>query len=478
MTSTTPFYLAGRWETSNEPLPVTNPYDGATVGVTSYAVDHQIEDAIESAVAVFPRLRAMPAFVRADLLLEIRARIQAAREDLAQLITAESGKPIKDARAEVERCLVTFMTAAEEAKRMLGEVLPLDVAPPGAGHLGITRRFPIGPILAITPFNYPINLPAHKVAPALAVGNPVILKPASKTPLTWLKVAELCHEAGLPAGSLSVLPAPPDRAEQLVRDDRFKLVTFTGSAAVGWRIKEQSGHKRTLLELGGNAGVIVDATAEIPLAVERCVAGGFAYAGQVCISVQRIFIHQSVFDEFARHFVSRVKQLKVGDPGDPTTDVGPVISAEAVQRITRWLQEASAEGATILAGGKVLGHNLIEPAVLSNVQQTSKVSCEEAFAPLVSLFRFEDFDDAIWRLNQSPYGLQAAIFTHDLGHAFRAFEQIETGGVIVNDSPSFRVDPMPYGGIKQSGLGREGLKYAMEEMTELRLMVLNQHQRS
>ena len=473
MSSTYPFFLAGRWEISSEPLPVVNPYDGSIVGVTYNATDRQIEDAMESAVAVFPRLRALPSYARADLLRGVRARILAGRDDLARLITAESGKPIKDACAEVDRCLLTFETAAEEATRVLGEVLPLDVAPSGTCHLGITRRFPIGPVLAITPFNYPLNLPAHKVAPALAVGNPVVLKPASKTPLTWLKVAELCNEAGLPPGALSVLPTTTDRADRLVRDNRFKLVTFTGSAPVGWQIKERAGHKRVLLELGGNAGVIVDADADVPFAVARTVAGGFAYAGQLCVSVQRVYAQRAVFDEFARDLVNRVRKLKVGDPLDPETDVGPVISAEAVQRITRWIQEALTEGATLLTGGRVLGHNLIEPAVLMNVKPTSKISCGEAFAPLVSLCRFDDFDDAVQRLNQSPYGLQSAVFTRDLPHAFAAFEQIETGAVIVNDSPSFRVDPMPYGGMKESGMGREGLKYAIDEMTESRLLVVN-----
>jgi acyl-CoA reductase-like NAD-dependent aldehyde dehydrogenase len=473
MPNTYPFFLAGRWETSNDPLPVLNPYDGSTIGIAYNASDRQIEDAVESAMAVFPRLRAMPTYARADLLRDVRARILAARDMLARTITLESGKPIKDSYAEVDRCLLTFETAAEEAQRVVGEVLPLDVAPYAACHLGLTRRFPIGPILAITPFNFPLNLPAHKVAPALAAGNPIILKPSSKTPLTWLKVAELCHEAGLPPGALSVLPTTAEGADRLVRDDRFKLITFTGSAPVGWQIKERSGHKRVLLELGGNAGVIVDSDADIPFAAERVVSGGYTFAGQVCISVQRTFVHRDVFDDFTRDFVSRVRRLKVGDPLDPEVDVGPVISADAAQRISTWIQEALAEGATLLAGGRVLGHNLIEPAVLMNVKPTSKLYCAEAFAPLVSLFRFEDFDDAIHGLNQSPYGLQAGVFTRNLAHTFAAFEKIEAGGVIVNDSPSFRVDPMPYGGTKESGFGREGLKYAIEEMTELKLMVIN-----
>ncbi len=473
MQSSYPFYLAGRWVTSNQPLPVLNPYDGSTVGVTYTANDRQIEDAIESAVAVVPRLRAMPTYARASLLGDIRARLLAARDLLARLITLESGKPIKESFAEVDRCLLTFETAAEEAKRITGEVLPLDVAPSATCHVGITRRFPIGPILAITPFNFPLNLPAHKVAPALAAGNPVVLKPSSKTPLTWLKVAELCHEAGLPPGALSVLPATTEGADRLVRDDRFKLVTFTGSAPVGWQIKARAGHKRVLLELGGNAGVIVDSDADLPYAAERVVAGGYAYAGQVCISVQRTYVHRDVFDDFARDAVSRVRRLKVGDPLDPQTDVGPVIDADAAQRITTWIQEAITDGATILTGGRVLGHNLIEPAILMNVNATSKLYCAEAFAPVISLFRFEDFDDAVARLNESPFGLQAAVFTRNLAHTLTAFEQIEAGGVIVNDSPSFRIDPMPYGGTKESGLGREGLRYAIEEMTELKLLVIN-----
>ncbi len=473
MQSSYPFFVAGRWETSNQPLPVLSPYDGSTVGVTYVANDRQIEDAIESAVAAYPRLRAMPTYVRADLLCEIRTRLRAARDLLAQLITRESGKPITEAYAEVDRCLLTFETAAEEAKRVVGEVLPLDLAPSALCHVGITRRFPIGPILAITPFNFPLNLPAHKVAPALAAGNPVVLKPSSKTPLTWLKVAELCHEAGLPPGALSVLPATSEGADRLVRDDRFKLITFTGSAPVGWQIKARAGRKRVLLELGGNAGVIVDSDADVSFAAERVVAGGYAFAGQVCISVQRTFIHRDVFDDFARDVVRRVRQLKVGDPEDPQTEVGPVIDADAVQRIITWIQEAVTGGATLLTGGRVLGHNLIEPAVLMNVPPASKLYCAEAFAPVVSLFRFDDFDRAIERLNESPYGLQAAVFTRNLEHAFAAFEKIEAGGVIVNDSPSFRIDPMPYGGMKESGLGREGLRYAIQEMTEPKLLVIN-----
>lgn len=473
MTSTFPIYVAGRWERSSEPLPVLNPYDGSTVGLTYLASEQQIEDAIETATAAFATLRAMPTYARANLLDELRARLLAARDELARLITLESGKPIKDSYGEVDRCLLTIQTAAEEAKRILGEVMPLDVAPHGTGHLGITRRFPIGPILAITPFNFPLNLPAHKVAPAIAAGNPVIVKPASKTPLTWLKVAELWDQAGLPRGSLSVLPTTTDRADRMVRDDRFQLVTFTGSAPVGWGIKARAGRKRVLLELGGNAGVIVDADADVAYAAERTVAGGFAYAGQVCISVQRVYVHRDLFDDFARDLVARVRALRVGDPLDPETDVGPVIDARAVQRITEWIREAVAEGATILTGGTVLGHNLIEPAVLINVKPTSRLACEEAFAPLVTLFRFTDFDQAIDELNRSPYGLQASVFTRDLSHTFTAFERIEAGGVIINDAPSFRVDPMPYGGMKESGLGREGLKYAIEEMTELRLLVVN-----
>lgn len=473
MPETYPIFRAGQWVTSQEPSPVVNPYDGSIVGTTFNADPQQIEDAIESAVAVFPTLRAMPTYKRADLLLDIRNRMIAATDVLADLITRESGKPIRDARTEVARGAMTFETAAEEAKRMIGEVLPLDFAPYATCHLGITRRFPIGPILAISPFNFPLNLPAHKVAPALAAGNPVILKPASKTPLTWLKVAELCNEAGLPPGALSVLPTTTERTESMVHDDRFRLITFTGSAPVGWRIKAHSGHKRVLLELGGNAGVIVDQDADIPFAVERTVAGGFSYAGQVCISVQRTYVHQDVFDDFTQQFVHRVRQLKLGDPLNPDTDLGPLISQDAAKRTSEWIKEAIQDGATLLTGGQVLPGNMIEPAVLINVPRTAKVCSEEAFAPLVALFRFADFDHAISEVNQSVYGLQAGVFTNDLMHAFQAFEKLDTGGVIVNDAPTFRVDPMPYGGVKESGQGREGLKYAIEEMTEPRLMVIN-----
>jgi acyl-CoA reductase-like NAD-dependent aldehyde dehydrogenase len=474
MANSYPIFVAGRWESSSEPLPILNPWDGSTVGTTYLATDQQIEFAIECAQAAFADYQGWPTYRRADLLGEIRNRICIARDEIARLITLESGKPIRDAYAEVERCGLTFETALEEAKRIGGEVMSLDVAPVGTCHFGITRRFPIGPILAISPFNFPLNLAAHKVAPALAVGNTVVLKPASKTPLTWLKVAELCVQAGLPPGVLSVLPTTTERTEKMVRDDRFRLITFTGSAPVGWRIKTYAGHKPVLLELGGNAGVIVDRDADVGFAVDRIAIGGYAYAGQVCISVQRVFVHQDIFGEFARQFVARVRSLKLDDPLDPQTDLGPMISLEAVQRTSQWIQEAIINGATVLTGGRVLGHNLIEPAVLINASPTSRICSEEAFAPVVLLFPFSDFEDVVAKVNESVYGLQVGIFTRDLRHAFLAFERLQAGGVIVNDSPTFRIDPMPYGGTKESGLGREGPKYAIQEMTELRLLVINQ----
>jgi glyceraldehyde-3-phosphate dehydrogenase (NADP+) len=351
---------------------------------------------------------------------------------------------------------------------MVGETIPLDVMPASKGRVGITRRFPIGPIAGISPFNFPLNLAAHKVAPAIATGNPIVLKPPSKDPLTMLSVAEIIEEAGAPAGSVSILPMSRELGDRMVSDDRFKLLTFTGSPSVGWRMKERAGKKKVVLELGGNAGVIVDKSADLDWAVRRTIVGAFGYAGQVCISVQRMFVHEDVWDPFMTKLVEGARVLKLGDP---QTDIGPMVDENAASRTQRWVDEALAAGGKALLGGKADG-TFFPPTVLTDVPVTAAVCSNEAFAPLVVAFRFRDIGDAIRQVNDSFFGLQTGIFTNDLDHAWKAFNELEVGGVIVNDVPTYRADHMPYGGVKDSGLGREGLRWAVEDMTELRIMVL------
>jgi glyceraldehyde-3-phosphate dehydrogenase (NADP+) len=472
MAESRPYYIAGEWRQSQEALPVTSPYDGSLVGVTSHATEADVEEAITAAEGAFEETRRLPSHERSRALLHLRRGMEARRDEIIGLIVHEAGKPLKDATAEFERGLLTVTTAAEEAKRIGGQALPLDWAASADRRFGITRRFPIGPVLGISPFNFPLNLALHKLAPAIAAGNPIVLKPAAKTPLVMLLVAELLQDAGLPPGAVSVFPVPNDRAERMVADERFKLLTFTGSSAVGWRLKRAAGKKRVLLELGGNAGVIVDETAPQQYALQRLVTGSFSYAGQSCISVQRIFIHRAIHDAVLAHFLEGVSKLKTGDPSDSKTDVGPLIDQGAAERIEQWIAEAVAGGARVLTGGRRDGA-LVEPTVLVDAAPEARVCMEEAFAPIVAVFPFDDFADALREVNRSSYGLQAGVFTRDLEHAWLAFERLDVGGVIVNDVPTWRVDHMPYGGVKDSGQGREGVRFAIEEMTDLKLLAIN-----
>ena len=468
-----PFYLAGAWERSNRPLPVTCPFDNSEVGATWLAGDAEFERATSAAVAAAATMRRLPAYERAAILMRAHADLVARREEIGRTIAGEAGKALRDALAEADRGTQTFQVAAEEARRIGGEVIPMDLAPHGVGRVAFTRRYPIGPVAAISPFNFPFNLAAHKLAPAVAAGDPIVLKPATKTPLSALILAEALDRAGLPKGALSVLPMPRQVGDHLVTDERYKLLTFTGSSAVGWSMKARAGKKRVLLELGGNAGVIVDETADIEHAVKRVVIGGFSLAGQSCISVQRVFVHDAVFDRFAASLVARLEALKIGDPRDPATDIGPMIEASEAARIDSWVNEAVRQGAAVLTGGRRLGPTLYAPTVLVDVPETAKVCAQEVFAPVVSLFRFTDFDDALARLNRSSYGLQAGVFTRDLLRTLTAMDVLEVGGVMVNDVSAWRIDHMPYGGVKDSGLGREGPRYAIEEMTEQKIVVIN-----
>jgi len=477
MTTTTgakphPIFLAGRWVESDDPLIIANPADPENpAGATFHATEAQYEEAVEAAVKAFEVTKTLPAYERGAILRNISGGIKARREELGRLITLEAGKPIRDSLVEVDRAVVTFRLGAEEAERMVGETIPLDLMPASKGRVGITRRFPIGPIAGISPFNFPLNLAAHKVAPAIASGNPIVLKPPSKDPLTMLTVAEIIEEAGAPAGSVSILPMSRELGDRMVSDERFKLLTFTGSPSVGWRMKERAGKKKVVLELGGNAGVIIDKTADLDWAVRRCLVGAFTYAGQVCISVQRMFVHEDIWDAFMAKFVEGAKGLKLGDPLDSETDLGPMVDQKAASRTQRWVDEALAAGGKALVGGKADG-TFFPPTILTDVPVTAAVCSNEAFAPLVVAFPFSDMSDAIRRVNDSSFGLQTGVFTNDLGNAWRGFHELEVGGVIVNDVPTYRIDHMPYGGVKDSGLGREGLRWAIEDMTEIRIMVL------
>jgi glyceraldehyde-3-phosphate dehydrogenase (NADP+) len=471
-----PIFLAGRWVESPDVLEIDNPADAANpAGATYNATEAQYDEAVDAAVDAFQVTRTLPAYERGRVLRDISAGIRARREELGRLIALEAGKPIRDALVEVDRATLTFRLGAEEAERIVGEVIPLDLMASSKDRVGITRRFPIGPIAAISPFNFPLNLAAHKLAPAIASGNPIVLKPPSKDPLVMLTVAEIIESVGVPAGSVSILPMTRELGDKMVADPRFKLLTFTGSPSVGWRMKERAGKKKVVLELGGNAGVIVDRSADIAWAVKRTLVGAFSYAGQVCISVQRLFVHEAVWDEFMDAFIAGAKALKVGDPIDPTTDVGPMVDGAAAGRTQRWVDEALALGGKALLGGKADG-SFFPPTILTDVPDTAQVCSNEAFAPLVVAFPFSELDEAIARVNDSMFGLQTGVFTNDLAGAWRAFGELEVGGVIVNDVPTYRIDHMPYGGVKESGLGREGLRWAIEDMTEIRIMVLAQPQ--
>ncbi len=466
-----PMFLGGEWRESGAWMEVRSPYDDQVVGVVAQAGEREAAEAVDRAMSAFAATRDLPSHKRAEILNKIAEGLDRRKEEIARTIALEAGKPISEARVEAGRAAFTFRCAGEEAKRIGGEMIPLDLLQPSEGRWGITRRFPIGPILAISPFNFPLNLVADKVAPAIAAGNPIILKPASKTPITALLLAEVVKEAGLPDGGFSVLPCPGKVTEGILADDRIKMLTFTGSPPVGWGLKAKAVKKKVILELGGNAGVIVHEDAPFEFTVSRCVFGAFAFSGQVCISVQRIYAHEPIYQAFLDRFVPQVRNLKMGDPLEESTKIGPMIDLVAAEQTEQWVAEAVEKGAKVLCGGKRQGR-FFEPTVLADVDPATKVSCREVFAPVVSVAPYRNFEDALSAVNDSVYGLQAGVFTRDLARAFRAFEGIEVGGVILNDVPTYRIDHMPYGGVKESGFGREGIRYTIEEMTEPRLLVI------
>ena len=466
------FYLDGKWLDEGDIVEIHAPYDGAFIASVHQGRREHAEAAIAASVKAFGTTRRLPAFERQRVLRRISDGIHDRKDEFARTLAQEAGKPIKSARMEVDRAVFTFNVAAEETVRGYGEYLPLDWMQSTAGRWGIVKRFPLGPIAGITPFNFPLNLVAHKVAPAIAAGCSMVLKPAPQTPLSSLLLAEVIQQAGWPDGGFNVLPLSNEDAGLLVTDERIKLISFTGSATVGWAIKNNAGKKKVLLELGGNAGVIVHGDADLAYAAGRCVTGGFSYAGQTCISVQRILVEQSVCGKFIELLLDGVSKLKVGDPLDESTDVGPLIRESDAIRAHDWVQEAVRGGARLLCGGHRKG-SIFEPTVLTSTKPAMKINCQEIFAPVVTVEPYTDFTSALKQVNNSAYGLQAGLFTRDAKLIFDAYHELEVGGLIAGDVPTFRIDHMPYGGIKDSGLGREGLRDAIQEMTEPKLLVMN-----
>jgi acyl-CoA reductase-like NAD-dependent aldehyde dehydrogenase len=466
------YFLDGRWSQDGDPIEVRAPYDGTVIAHVIQARREHADAAIAASVKAFGTTRRLPAFERQRVLRRVAQSISERRDEFSRTLAQEAGKPIKLARIEVDRAVFIFNVAAEEATRIYGEYLPLDWQESTAGRWGMVKRFPLGPVAGITPFNFPLNLVAHKVAPAIAAGCSMVLKPAPQTPLCALLLAECVQQAGWPDGGLNVLPLSNEDAGLLVTDDRIKLISFTGSVPVGWDIKRRAGKKKVTLELGGNAGAIVHSDADLSYAAERCVSGGFAYAGQTCISVQRILVEESVYGKFTDLLVEGVKKLKAGDPLDESTDLGPLIRESDAIRVTQWVDEAVRSGARLVCGGARKG-SIVEPTVLTGTKPEMKVNCQEIFGPVVTIEPYRAFDEALRRINSSNYGLQAGLFTRDAKLLFQAFDDLDVGALIAGDIPSFRIDQMPYGGVKDSGLGREGLRYAIEEMTEPKLLVMN-----
>ena len=469
-----PLLLAGKLTVTNEQQEVVFPYDGSRIGAVWLATDEVVEIALAAAEAAERELAALPPHRRAEILKLAATLVADSGEQLARQMTLETGLAIRESRAEVDRTVEIFEIAGEEARRIsaAGEVVPIDAVPRGEGRIGLTKRFPVGTVLGITAYNAPLLLVAHKVAPALAAGCPCIIKPAPKTPLSALSLGQIMLQAGAPPAALSVVPTTNERAERMVRDERVKMLSFTGSARAGWHLKRIAATPRVTLELGGNGAVIVHHDADLEYAAGRCAMGGFLRAGQACISVQRLYVHESIFDAFRDTFVERVAELRVGNPLDDVTALGGLVDEAAAERTMSLIEEARAAGAEVLHGGGRNG-SAIEPTVLVRVDESMRVCAEEAFSPVVVLLPYQDLDDVLDRVNDSPYGLQAGLFTRDVRVIHEAFERLEVGALIVNDINSFRVDQMPYGGTKQSGFGREGLRYAIREMTEERLLVLD-----
>ena len=465
-----PIYVAGKFINTNTILPVNNPYNNSVFGSTFLAGEQELETALREAHKVSNELAGLPSYLRSEILLQISAQLKENRQMIASAIAGESAKPVKFALAEVDRSVQVFNIAAEECKRIPVENMQLDWTAAGTGKQGMLSYFPAGIVLGITPFNFPLNLVAHKVAPAIAAGCPIIIKPSSSTPLTALLLASIIDNTLLPKGAVSVLPAKHEIIESLFDDDRIAIISFTGSPAAGWKIKKTAYRKKVVLELGGNAGVLITAGTDIKSAVAKCVNGAFAFSGQVCIHTQRIYVERDIFDEFAGKMISEVAKLKSGNPLLPETDISTMIDNNNTLRIKEWIDEALENGAILLSGGNIV-NGIVQPAVLTNTKQGMKVCCEEVFGPVVIIEPVDSFEEGIIEINKSQFGLQAGVFTNKLDQIKYAYNNLQVGAVIINDVPTFRVDHMPYGGIKNSGVGREGVKYAMLGMMEPRLLV-------
>ncbi|MEL7441702.1 MAG: aldehyde dehydrogenase family protein [Pseudomonadota bacterium] len=466
-----PYYLASEPHYANTDLDVTNKYTGEVATKVAMADADTIDKAIAAAEEAQPAMAAMAPFERQAVLEHCVKRFTERANELAQALCIEAGKPIKDAKGEVSRLIDTFKIAAEESVRINGEVVNLEISARAKGYQGMTKKVPIGPCSFISPFNFPLNLAAHKVAPAIAAGCTFVLKPASRTPIGALIIGEVLAETDLPKGAFSILPCSRDGADLFTTDERLKLLSFTGSPDVGWALKAKAGKKPVVLELGGNAACVVDEDADIEDAIDRVIVGAYYQSGQSCISVQRLLVHSKIYDEFKSRYVEKVKALVSGDPSNEDTFIGPMISEGEAERLHGWIEEAKEKGATILCGGTRDGA-MLEATVMENVPKDCDASAEEAFGPLSILVPFDDYDEALEEVNNSRYGLQAGVFTRDIYKAHKAWDVLDVGGVVIGDVPSWRVDNMPYGGVKDSGLGREGIRYAIEDMSETRLMVI------
>jgi acyl-CoA reductase-like NAD-dependent aldehyde dehydrogenase len=471
MTTSFPHYVANIPKSPNADLEVTDKYSGEVAYRVALADAETIDRAIGAAVEATEPMRRMAPYERQAVLTHCVRSFEARADELAMSLCIEAGKPIRDSRGEVSRLIDTFRIAAEESVRMSGEVMNLEISPRARGYRGMFKRVPIGPCSFISPFNFPLNLAAHKIAPALAVGCPFVLKPASRTPIGALIIGEVLSEADLPLGAFSILPCRRDGAAQFTTDDRLKLLSFTGSPDVGWKLKSQAGKKKVVLELGGNAACVVDRDANVEDAVDRLVFGAFYQSGQSCIGVQRILIHDEIYDTVKERLVAASGRLETGDPKNESTFVGPMISVDEAERLESWVRSALEAGGTLLCGGRRDGA-MLEATLLENVPKNQTICTHEAFGPVAVLSRFESFQDALREVNDSVFGLQAGVFTRDLYHMQQAWDELDVGGVVVGDVPSWRVDNMPYGGVKESGLGREGVRFAMEDMTEIRNLVI------
>lgn len=466
-----PYYLANKPQSPNADLEVWDKYRGEVAYRVALADANAIGDGIAATVEAAEPMRRMPADARQAILQHCVDRFKERFDELAESLCVEAGKPIRDARGEVTRLVDTFRIAAEESVRIGGEVMNLEVSPRARGYRGMYQRVPIGPCSFIAPFNFPLNLAAHKIAPAIAVGCPFVLKPASRTPVGALTIGEVLTETDLPAGAFSILPCHREGADLFTTDERLKLLSFTGSAEVGWKLKEKAGRKKVTLELGGNAACIIDERVDLDDVVKRLVVGAFYQSGQSCISVQRILVHEAIYDALKERFVEATRKLVAGDPHDETTFIGPIISEQEAERLENWIEAAIDAGGKLLCGGKRHGV-MLEATLLEDVPKEQPLCAEEAFGPVAVLSRFSSFDEALHEANDSRFGLQAGVFTRDLYRMQQAWDELQVGGVIIGDVPSWRVDHMPYGGVKESGLGREGIRFAMEEMSEIRNLVI------